>query len=71
MRKPIQSNNTETKNWNYEQNGCKLSFSLRVDIKEEMKTYIDLLRASANNVEEELKKRFPNEDKKITSEIKN
>jgi len=57
--KEIRVSNTESRNWEYQKNGCILKFVLRTDIKDEMKTYIELLRMAADSVEEELAKRFP------------
>lgn len=55
----LQSTNTESKTWNHTKGNVQLNFTLRVDIKEEMKAFVELLKTAQANVEAELQKRFP------------
>jgi hypothetical protein len=55
----LQSTNTESKTWNFSKGNVQLNFSLRVDIKEEMKAFAELLATAKVAVEDELSKRFP------------
>lgn len=50
------TNHVETKQFAYSRNGVNLSFSLRTDIKQELKDFLELLQVAAQEVERELKK---------------
>jgi len=58
-KKIITSSNTESKDWNFAKGNVQLNFKLRVDIKEEMKSFVELLKTAQASVEAELQKRFP------------
>jgi len=57
-KKIITSSNTESKDWNFAKGNVQLNFKLRVDIKEEMKSFVELLKIAQASVEAELQKRF-------------
>jgi hypothetical protein len=58
-KKIITSSNTESKDWNFAKGNVQLNFKLRVDIKEEMKSFVELLKTAQASVEAELQQRFP------------
>ena len=51
----VTSDNTTTKKFSYNKGKCTLSFSLRIDIKSELKDFLALLKTAVAEVEEELK----------------
>ena len=57
-KKQLISTNKEQKTWSLQKGDISLSFTLRVDIKEDMKTFIELLESATESVKEELKTRF-------------
>jgi len=52
----LQTLHTNNRNFNYLQDGVRLNFSLRTDIKEELKTFLVLLEKAIIEVREELEK---------------
>lgn len=54
--KPFKRNNKVTKDFDYSQGDVSLRFSLRIDVKKEMKDFVELLKVAIQEVEEELKK---------------
>jgi len=52
----VKNNNTEMKNYSYEKNKITLKFSLRTDIKHQMKDFLELLKTAQVEVENDLKK---------------
>ena len=44
------------KTWNYAKDGCTLDFTLRVDIKLQLKAYIEMLERAAADLKVELTK---------------
>jgi hypothetical protein len=55
----LKANPEETKRFAYELGNCTLSFGLRVDIKDQLADYEKLLVRAAEDVRQELKRRFP------------
>lgn len=51
----IKTNNTVRKDFNYIKGKVSLSFSLRTDVKHELKDFWELLREAKREVEKELK----------------
>lgn len=58
-KKGITATNVEHKRWNYENGGVSLGFTLRVDVKEEMKNFLEMLKRAQQEIEAEITKRFP------------
>jgi len=62
--KPIIKTETkETKSFNFSKeinkdSGVNLSFSLRIDIKQELFAFLELLQEAEKNIKEEIKNRF-------------
>lgn len=54
--KQILSNNTVTKQFSYSREKVALNFSLRIDIKNDLKCFKELLEAALIDVSDELKK---------------
>ena len=52
----VQKQTVETKQFNYSKNKMHLDFTVRVDIKNDMKDFRDLLLRAIEDIEEELKK---------------
>lgn len=52
----VKQDHTTRKNFKYEKEGIALSFTLRVDVKNELKNFEDLLIVALEDVREELKK---------------
>jgi hypothetical protein len=52
----VVSNNVTRKQFSYKINNCELSFSLRVDIKSELKDFLALMEMAQNEVKEEIAK---------------
>jgi len=50
----IKKNNKINKNYSYEKGECKLNFSLRIDIKNELKDFLELLKVAVKDIEEDL-----------------
>ena len=55
--KKIETNNTTFKNFSYSKGKVSLNFSLRTDIKQELKNFLELLKVAQEEVLEELKKK--------------
>lgn len=55
MSKAPITNNTTSKNYDYAQGKVTLRFSLRTDIKQEMKDFLELLGIAQRQIEEDLK----------------
>ncbi len=53
----LRTENTTSKNYAYTKNNCRLAFSLRTDIKGEMKDFLELLEAAIIEVTNDLKAR--------------
>ncbi len=51
----ITSDSKTNKNFNYTKGKVSLSFTLRIDIKNELKDFLELLKVATEEVEEELK----------------
>ena len=54
--KKVKTNNTIQKNFSYSKGSVSLSFSLRTDIKQELKDFIELLKIAQEEVNKEIKK---------------
>lgn len=52
----IKTNNTTQKNFSYKKGDVNLSFTLRTDIKTELKDFVEILKVAIKEVEEEIKK---------------
>lgn len=50
------ASNEEKKTWNYAKGTVNLNFTLRVDIKQQMKDWLEILDRAKADVEEELRK---------------
>ena len=55
-KKTLVSSNTTSKNFSFSKGVCSLNFSLRTDIKTELKDFLELLKVAQNEVEKEIKK---------------
>jgi len=51
----IKSDNKTTKNFTYSKGKVSLNFALRIDVKNELKDFLELLKVAQKEVEEELK----------------
>jgi hypothetical protein len=51
----LTTNNTTSKNFSFSKGVCNLSFSLRTDIKGELKDFLEILKAAQQEVEKEIK----------------
>ena len=51
----LQSSNETKKTFNFSKGSVSLSFTLRVDIKTELKDFLELLKASQLEIENQLK----------------
>ena len=51
----VKTDNKTTKNFAYSKGKVSLSFSLRIDIKNELKDFLELLKVAQKEIEEELK----------------
>ncbi len=47
---------TLIKNFGYKKDGVSLSFDLRVDVKKQLKAFLELMEEAKKDIEEELKK---------------
>jgi len=54
--KPVVRDNTTSKKFSYEKNGVVLDFTLRNDIKQQLKDFLELLHAAMTDVAEEIQK---------------
>lgn len=54
--KLIKNNNVTNKTFDYALGGCTLKFTLRIDIKKELKDYAEMLKVALKEVTEELQK---------------
>ena len=54
-KKTLITNNTTSKNFSFSKGVCQLNFSLRTDIKGELKDFLELLKVATENVEKEIK----------------
>ena len=54
-KKQLQSSNETKKTFNFSKGSVSLSFTLRVDIKTELKDFLELLKASQLEIENQLK----------------
>lgn len=54
-KKIVIANNTSSKNFSYQKGNCRLNFSLRNDIKGELKDFLELLKIAQEDVEKEIK----------------
>lgn len=52
----MQSNNSVSKNFSYELDGVALNVTLRIDVKKDLKAWLQILERCKADVEEELKK---------------
>lgn len=48
---------TDSRSFSYRRNDTQLSFTLRVDIKQQLKDFLEILNAAAKDVAEELEKK--------------
>ena len=55
-KKILQINNTTSKHFSYSKGNVNLSFTLRTDIKTELKDFLELLKVATKEVDNELKK---------------
>jgi hypothetical protein len=51
----VKQNNTVNKNFSYSKGKCNLNFTLRTDIKSELKDFLELLKTAVAEVTDELK----------------
>lgn len=51
----VKQNNTVNKNFNYSKGKCSLRFSLRTDIKSELRDFLELLKVAQIDIEKEIK----------------
>lgn len=51
----IKSDSTRSRNFNYSKGACTLNFTLRTDVKIELKDFLELLKVAMKDVEEEIK----------------
>lgn len=54
-KKSITTNNTVQKNFSYSKGAVSLKFSLRVDVKTELKDFAEILKVALKDVSEDLK----------------
>lgn len=54
-KKIVSINNTTSKNFSFSKENVQLNFSLRTDIKGELKAFLELLKIAQEEVEKELK----------------
>lgn len=54
-KKTLITNNTTSKNFSFSKGSCQLNFSLRTDIKGELKDFLELLKVAQEEVEKEIK----------------
>lgn len=52
----LERKHTDNKDFSYQKGVCKLTFSLRTDIKQELKDFKEMLEAAIIDVDEEIKK---------------
>lgn len=55
QKKIVISNNTTQKSFSYSKNKVSLKFTLRIDIKEELKNFLELLVVAQEDVKKTLK----------------
>lgn len=55
-KKVLQKSSNESKSYQYQKGNVSLNFTLRSDIKQEMKDFIEILKAGIKDVEEQLLK---------------
>lgn len=51
-----QRDHTENKTFSYKRNGVELDFTLRIDIKQQLKDFLELLKEAQKDVESEITK---------------
>jgi hypothetical protein len=51
----VKTDNKTTKNFSYSKGKVSLTFTLRIDVKNELKDFLELLKVAQKEVEEELK----------------
>lgn len=56
LQKKVKSNREVTRVFKYSFGKCNLNFSLRLDTKEELKDFLEILKVATNEVNEELNK---------------
>jgi len=56
VKKQIKSNSSIARTFDYNQNGVRLNFTLRIDVKQELKDFLELLKLAEKEVEEEINK---------------
>ena len=54
--KKVKTNNTTSKNFSYSKGSVSLNFSLRIDIKQELKDFLELLKVAQEEITKEIKK---------------
>lgn len=52
----IKRNHSTPKTFSYKKGNCNLSFTLRIDMKPELKDFVEILKVATKEVEEELNK---------------
>lgn len=55
--KIVVKNNTINKNFSYRKGNVQLEFSLRTDIKQQLKDFLELLKVAVTEVQEEINKK--------------
>jgi hypothetical protein len=55
-KKELKINNTSIKNFSYAKGKCNLNFSLRTDVKDDLKDFLEILEVSLKEVREEIEK---------------
>jgi hypothetical protein len=53
--KILKTNNTTSKNFDYAKGNTSLKFTLRTDIKQELKDFLELLKVALKEVDDQLK----------------
>jgi len=56
-KKTLQTNNTTSKNFSYSKGKVNLNFSLRTDIKQELKDFLECLKVAIKDVTSEIEQK--------------
>lgn len=56
IKNVTQRDHTQQRNFGYKRNNVQLAFTLRVDIKQELKDFLELLKVATEEVTAELEK---------------
>jgi len=58
FRKQLKQNHTTNRNFSYSKGDVTLNFSLRTDVKGQLKDFLEILNCAEKEVEEELNKKL-------------